>query len=92
MSALAGRPDDVEALLGAATALCEARLDLARAADLARRAILLAPGAVEGHLCLAKVFLAGSRHASARGAIEAALLLDPGSAAARELLRGLPPG
>ncbi len=71
------RAADAGAALHAAQTLCEAGEDFARAADYAKRAIRIAPDMIGAHVCLTRVFFKAGRTASARGALEAAMKLDP---------------
>ena len=71
------RPTDAAAAMHAAQALCEAGQDFARAADYAKRAIRISPEMIGAHVCLTRVFFKAGRTASARGALEAAMRLDP---------------
>lgn len=84
--AVVGRPDDPVVHERAAHALLKAGKDLPRAAELARRAIQLDPKRADFHVTLAQIFLAGGLRASARGALEQASRLDPGSAIVKDLL------
>lgn len=89
MKALHERPSSLPAHLGAVGAACEGLIDLQSAADLARKATQLDPRSADAQALLARVFFLAGRMASARGAAEAALRLDPNHAAALELARRL---
>ncbi|MEZ4406397.1 MAG: DnaJ domain-containing protein [Polyangiales bacterium] len=71
------RPDDHGPLLLAAHAYAEASEDLSRAVDLARRAAKLRADDVSVQVALARLYFRAGRTASARGAVEAALRIDP---------------
>jgi curved DNA-binding protein CbpA len=83
------RPNDVAAMIGLAAASCEARVELHRAADHARKATQAQPDNAEAHVVLARVFFLSGRTASARGTLEVALRLDPKLASAQELAKKL---
>lgn len=89
MKALHERPSSLAAHLGAVGAACEGLLDLQGAADLARKATQLDPKSADAQAGLARVFFLAGRMASARGAAEAALRLDPDHAVALDLARRL---
>lgn len=89
MKALHERPSSLAAHLGAVGAACEGLFDLQGAADLARKATQLDPKSADAQAGLARVFFLAGRMASARGAAEAALRLDPDHAAALDLARRL---
>ncbi|MFO0601907.1 MAG: J domain-containing protein [Polyangiales bacterium] len=89
MKALHERPSSLPAHLGAVGAACEGLLDLQGAADLARKATQLDPKSADAQAGLARVFFLAGRMASARGAAEAALRLDPDHAVALDLARRL---
>ncbi|MEZ4390481.1 MAG: tetratricopeptide repeat protein [Polyangiales bacterium] len=87
--AAAQQPGEYSYHLYAAQAFCESGNELAKAADLARRATRLRPEAVEAHVCLARTFFRAGRVASAKSALEQALKLAPQSPAVLELARQL---
>lgn len=87
--AAAQQPGEYSYHLYAAQAFCESGNELAKAADLARRATRLRPEAVEAHVCLARTFFRAGRVASARSALEQALKLAPQNPAVLELARQL---
>jgi tetratricopeptide (TPR) repeat protein len=71
----------------AARCLLESEGDLRRAADLARRAVGLAPENAQVRLVLARVFLAAGMHTSALNALEQASGLAPDDTNIRNWLR-----
>ncbi len=83
------RPNDVAAMIGLAAASCEARVELHRAADHARKATQAQPDNAEAHVVLARAFFLSGRVASARGSLEVALRLDPKLTSAQELAKKL---
>lgn len=87
--AAAQQPNEYSYHLYAAHAFCESGNELAKAADLARRATRLRPDAVEAHLCLARTFFRAGRTASAKSALEQAMKLAPQNPAVLELARQL---
>lgn len=87
--AAAQQPGEYSYHLYAAQAFCESGNELAKAADLARRATRLRPDAVEAHVCLARTFFRAGRVASARSALEQALKLAPQNPAVLDLARQL---
>ncbi len=82
-------PDDPQLALHAAEALLEGKADYGRAAELARKATQLDPTLLAAHLCLARIFLAAGRTASARGAILVAQRLAPQSPDVIALVKSL---
>ena len=72
-----------------ARASCDGNLDLRRAAEYARRATTIAPTNADAFALLARVFLLADRPASALGAAQSALKLDPTHALAASLARQL---
>lgn len=87
--AAAHHPNEYSYHLYGAHAFCESGNELAKAVDLARRAIRLRPDAVEAHLCLARAFFRAGRTASAKSAMEQAMKLAPQNPAVVELARQL---
>lgn len=77
LKCVAARPDAPQLLLNAALAMMEANRDTSQVADLARRAIQLAPDLLPAHLCLARAFFKAGRTGAARTALDAAIKLDP---------------
>ena len=82
-----GRPGDARAHERAANAMAMARLDLHAAADLAQRAIQLAPRDVENKITLARVFLEAGLTLKAKRELEAAAQLSPRNATIEALLK-----
>ena len=85
--AAAGMPGDARVLSIAANALVKAQGDLHHAADLARRAVELAPQNFDFRLTLAEVYVAANLKLSARRELEAAAKIAPDNAKVRALLK-----
>jgi tetratricopeptide (TPR) repeat protein len=83
-----GKPAAVS-YCGAARCLLESEGDLHRAADLARKAVGLAPENAQVRLILARVFVAAGMHTSALNALEQASGLAPNDTNIRNWLRRL---
>jgi len=83
--AAAGRPRDATVLVRAAMAVHRTKKDMQKAADLARRATLIAPR-VETFALLVEIYLSAGMKASAHAAAEAAAKLDPASPVVKDLL------
>jgi curved DNA-binding protein CbpA len=87
VKACAERPKDLAAHLGVVRASCEGLVDMPRAADYARRATQIDAHNAEAFALMARVFFLAGRMASARGAVESALKIDPAHEQALELAR-----
>ncbi len=79
------RPSDLALLLAVVHASCEGHVDLPRAAEYARRATQLDPRCADAFALQARVFFLAGRMASARGAVDNALRIDPKHPAALDL-------
>lgn len=77
LKCVAARPEAPQLLLNAALASMEANRDASQVADLARRAIQLAPDLLPAHVCLARAFFKAGRTGAARTALDAAIKLEP---------------
>lgn len=84
-----GIPDAPEPAKKAAKMLLEAGGDIHAAVRYARRASKQEPGRASTQRLLAQVYIAAGKPLSAKTALEAALVIEPGNTQARELLHEL---
>jgi len=83
------RPDDPVPAEAAARCLVAGKGNLHQAADLAKRAIELAPENIKYRITLAKVYIAANLLLAAKRELEAAAKVDPKSQSVAELLKTL---